>query len=90
MNELILGGARSGKSRHAEQRALDAARQDGLKVVYIATAESRDGEMARRIAHHRERRPANWGCIEEPLHLAARLHELAAPDTCILIDCLTL
>lgn len=90
MNELILGGARSGKSRHAEQRALDAARQDGLKVVYIATAESRDGEMARRIAHHRERRPADWGCIEEPLHLAARLRELATPDTCILIDCLTL
>ncbi len=90
MNELILGGARSGKSRHAEQRALDAARQDGLKVTYIATAESRDGEMARRIAHHRERRPADWGCIEEPLHLAARLRELATPDTCILVDCLTL
>lgn len=86
MNELILGGARSGKSRHAEQRALES----GQRVVYVATAESRDGEMARRIAHHRERRPADWGCVEEPLHLAARLRELAAPDTCILVDCLTL
>lgn len=86
MNELIIGGARSGKSRHAEQCALDSGRQ----VIYVATAESRDGEMARRIAHHRERRPADWGCVEEPLHLAARLRELATPDTCILVDCLTL
>ena len=86
MNELIIGGARSGKSRHAEQRALDS----GRRVVYVATAESRDGEMARRIAHHRERRPADWGCVEETLHLATRLRELAAPDTCILVDCLTL
>ncbi|OMG56882.1 bifunctional adenosylcobinamide kinase/adenosylcobinamide-phosphate guanylyltransferase [Azonexus hydrophilus] len=83
---MIIGGARSGKSRHAEQCALDGGRQ----VIYVATAESRDGEMARRIAHHRERRPADWGCVEEPLHLAARLRELAAPDTCILVDCLTL
>jgi adenosylcobinamide kinase / adenosylcobinamide-phosphate guanylyltransferase len=86
MNELIIGGARSGKSRYAEQRALDCGRE----VIYVATAESRDGEMARRIAHHRERRPADWGCVEEPLYLAARLRELAAPDTCILVDCLTL
>lgn len=86
MNQLILGGARSGKSRHAEQ----IAAASGQRVVYVATAESRDGEMARRIAHHRERRPADWGCVEEPLHLAARLRELAAPDTCILVDCLTL
>ena len=86
MNELILGGARSGKSRHAEQRALDSGKQ----VVYLATAEARDGEMARRIAHHRERRPTGWGCIEEPLHLAARLREWAAPETCLLVDCLTL
>ena len=46
--------------------------------------------MARRIAHHRERRPADWGCAEENLYLAAKLRELAAPDTCILVDCLTL
>lgn len=86
MNELILGGARSGKSLLAESRAVES----GLKVVYIATAEARDGEMARRIAHHRERRPAEWGCAEETLHLATKLRELAAADTCLLVDCLTL
>lgn len=86
MNELILGGARSGKSLLAEQRAA----QSGLRVVYLATAEARDGEMQRRIAHHRERRPADWGCVEEALELPARLQSLAAPDTCILVDCLTL
>jgi adenosylcobinamide kinase/adenosylcobinamide-phosphate guanylyltransferase len=86
MKELILGGARSGKSLLAEQRAAAS----GLKVVYLATAEARDGEMSRRIAHHRARRPADWACAEEPLELARRLHERAAADTCILVDCLTL
>lgn len=86
MKELILGGARSGKSLLAEKRAAAC----GLRVVYLATAEARDGEMARRIAHHRERRPTDWGCAEETLYLAAKLRELATPDTCILVDCLTL
>ena len=86
MKELILGGARSGKSLLAEQRARDC----GLKVTYLATAEVRDAEMARRIAHHRERRPADWGCAVETLQLAAKLRELAAADTCLLVDCLTL
>ena len=86
MKELILGGARSGKSLLAEKRAAES----GLRVLYLATAEARDGEMARRIAHHRERRPAEWGCAEETLHLAAKLQELAAADTCVLVDCLTL
>ncbi len=86
MKQLILGGARSGKSLLAERRAAAS----GRRVIYLATAQASDGEMARRIAHHRARRPAAWGCAEETLHLAARLRELAAPDTCILIDCLTL
>src|SRR5574343_333017 len=86
MNELIIGGARSGKSLLAETRARDSS----LKVVYLATAEVRDDEMARRIAHHRARRPADWGCVVETLHLAERLRQLAAPDTCLLVDCLTL
>src|SRR5574343_1332265 len=86
MNELIIGGARSGKSLLAETRARDSS----LKVVYLATAEVRDDEMASRIAHHRARRPADWGCVVETLHLADRLRQLAAPDTCLLVDCLTL
>lgn len=86
MTELILGGARSGKSQLAEQRA----RQSGLAVTYLATAQAGDGEMAQRIAHHRARRPTDWGCVEEPLRLAERLSELAHPERCMLVDCLTL
>ncbi len=86
MAELILGGARSGKSALAEQRA----RESGLRVVYVATGEARDEEMARRIAHHRARRPADWACVEAPLDLAAALKEHAAAHACLLVDCLTL
>ncbi|CAB1367749.1 bifunctional adenosylcobinamide kinase/adenosylcobinamide-phosphate guanylyltransferase [Denitratisoma oestradiolicum] len=85
--ELILGGARSGKSALAEQRARQAA---DMNVIYVATGEARDGEMARRITHHRERRPASWGLVEEPLYLAAALEAHARPDTLLLVDCLTL
>jgi adenosylcobinamide kinase/adenosylcobinamide-phosphate guanylyltransferase len=86
MAELIIGGARSGKSALAALRA----GQSGLAVVYLATARADDAEMARRIAHHRQRRPAHWTTIEEPLRLAAALGRHAAADTCILVDCLTL
>lgn len=90
MKTLILGGARSGKSAHAETLAQAASRDEQRHVIYVATAEPRDGEMQTRIAHHRARRPAEWGCVEEPIELAARLRDLARPDTCLLIDCLTL
>ena len=86
MIELILGGARSGKSALAEQRALDS----GLAVTYIATGEAGDAEMAERIAHHKTRRPAHWALVEEPVHLAATLRTHAATDRCLLVDCLTL
>ncbi len=86
MKELIIGGARSGKSQLAEQRA----QESGLHVVYLATAQALDGEMERRIAHHRARRPADWGLIESPLNLAATLRLHARADTCLLVDCLTL
>ena len=86
MNELIFGGARSGKSALAEQRAAAS----GLRVIYVATAQVLDGEMERRIAHHRVRRPATWGLVETPLNLAAALCAHAAPDVCLLVDCLTL
>ena len=84
--ELIIGGARSGKSSLAERRAAES----GLAVAYIATATIGDGEMAQRIAHHRERRPAHWRTVEEPLHLADALRSEAAPGRLLLVDCLTL
>ena len=86
MLNLILGGARSGKSRLAEQRAVAS----GLAVTYIATSEPLDGEMNARVQLHRERRPAEWGLIEEPLALARVLRAHAAADRCLLVDCLTL
>jgi adenosylcobinamide kinase/adenosylcobinamide-phosphate guanylyltransferase len=86
MIELILGGARSGKSALAEQRAVES----GLAVTYIATAQAGDAEMVRRIAHHQARRPPHWALVEEPLHLAAALNDHAATDCCLLVDCLTL
>lgn len=89
MAELILGGARSGKSAHAEQLARQAE-AEGLQVIYLATAQAGDAEMTRRVAHHRERRPAHWPTLEEPLHLARVLKAQATPSTCLLVDCLTL
>jgi adenosylcobinamide kinase/adenosylcobinamide-phosphate guanylyltransferase len=86
MIELILGGARSGKSRLAEQRALAS----GLAVTYVATATAGDAEMAERIRHHQDRRPAEWGLVECPLDLAGALAAQAGPGCCLVVDCLTL
>ncbi len=86
MLELIIGGARSGKSCFAERQALNSDRP----VIYVATAEARDAEMRERIAHHRARRPTGWRTVEEPLDLAAALVREARRDTCVLVDCLTL
>jgi adenosylcobinamide kinase / adenosylcobinamide-phosphate guanylyltransferase len=87
--ELVIGGARSGKSSYAERQARNS-HAGGFPVTYIATCEARDEEMAERIAHHRERRPAGWRTIEEPRLLADTLRREAAADTCLLVDCLTL
>lgn len=84
--ELILGGARSGKSRLAEERA----RLSGKALYYIATATAEDCEMATRIRHHREQRGPEWHTVEAPLHLADTLRRLARDDRCLLVDCLTL
>lgn len=86
---LILGGARSGKSRHAEQLVESA----GGACLYIATAAGqaeRDGEMATRIAEHQARRGAHWTTLEEPLDLAGLLRREARAERPILVDCLTL
>ncbi|MCO7546910.1 bifunctional adenosylcobinamide kinase/adenosylcobinamide-phosphate guanylyltransferase [Stutzerimonas nitrititolerans] len=86
MIELILGGSRSGKSRLAERLAAES----GLAVTYIATSQPLDGEMAERITQHRQRRPAHWSLVEEPLELARVLREQADARRCLLVDCLTL
>ena len=90
MIELILGGARSGKSSLAEHKAVAS----GLAVTYIATADpldlADDKEMLARIAHHRAQRPVEWLLVEEPRYLATLLKTLAAPDRLLLVDCLTL
>jgi len=84
--ELILGGARSGKSTLAEERAL----QSGLQLVYLATATAGDEEMAGRIRHHQQRREEDWRLVEAPLYLAEALLGNQRTDRCIVVDCLTL
>ncbi len=86
MIELILGGARSGKSALAERQATHS----GLAVTYIATSQPLDAEMHLRVEQHRARRPTGWRLVEEPLALAQVLREQAAADRCLLVDCLTL
>ena len=86
MKTFVLGGARSGKSAHAEKLAMAT----GLPVTYIATAQVYDPEFEQRIAHHKTRRPAEWRLVEEPFLLADTLRRHAAPDRCLLVDCLTL
>lgn len=83
---LVLGGARSGKSRHAEELVLGS----GLEPHYVATGSAGDDEMAERIAHHRARRGPTWTTQEEPLDLPGALHTAAAPERAVLVDCLTL
>lgn len=83
---LVLGGARSGKSRHAEELVLGS----GLDAHYVATGSAGDDEMAERIAHHRARRGPAWTTHEEPLDLLRTLRTVAAPDRAVLVDCLTL
>lgn len=86
MIHFILGGARSGKSRYAEQLA-SASR---LPVSVIVTAQAQDVEMAQRIAHHQANRPAHWQVVEAPLDLAAALYTHARDSHCLIVDCLTL
>ncbi|GGO82915.1 bifunctional adenosylcobalamin biosynthesis protein CobP [Marinobacterium nitratireducens] len=87
MKQLILGGARSGKSRLAEQRATDS----GLEVAVIVTMmPGDDPELQARIARHRADRPAHWRLVEAPTELAAAIEPLLEAGCCVLVDCLTL
>lgn len=83
---LILGGARSGKSRHAQSIA---EAFDGT-LVFIATGEAHDAEMTARIDLHRADRGDRWRTVEAPLALAEAIRSSAAPDHLLLVDCLTL
>jgi adenosylcobinamide kinase / adenosylcobinamide-phosphate guanylyltransferase len=91
MLTLILGGARSGKSRLAQRMAAQAGR-----VVYIATfqagsgAQPHDPEMAARIERHRADRPSSWRTVEEPLALASAVERAAQEADAVLVDCLTI
>ena len=84
---FVLGGARSGKSRFAEERTRALASE---RNIYIATAECRDAEMESRIALHRSRRGTDWQTIEAPYRLAETLIAEAHSDRAVLVDCLTL
>ena len=86
---LITGGARSGKSRFAERLAMQ-----GKRVLFVATAEALDDDMARRIAAHRSSRPAEWDTLEEPRSLPEAIRRKTAGTTSaydtIIVDCLTI
>lgn len=82
---VLLGGARAGKSA----LALELARDQGAPVVYVATAEAGDEEMAARIAQHRAERPESWRTVEEPIALRSALASVER-DACVVVDCLTL
>jgi len=89
--ELILGGVKSGKSKLAEQHAIDS----GLDVIYIATAMKEfdgiiDQSMIDRIRKHEDQRPNHWLVVEEPLKLTETLIKYASDDKFLLVDCLTL
>jgi adenosylcobinamide kinase/adenosylcobinamide-phosphate guanylyltransferase len=82
---VLVGGARSGKSRLAVEMGL----KWGGRVVVIVTAEARDDDMAERIKRHRADRPAEWDTVEEPLDLESALGSVPE-DALALVDCLTL
>ncbi|MBY9061630.1 bifunctional adenosylcobinamide kinase/adenosylcobinamide-phosphate guanylyltransferase [Sphingomonas yunnanensis] len=83
---LVLGGARSGKSRHAQARA--EAR--GGALVFVATAQALDDEMRARVAQHRADRDSRWRTVEAPLALAETIVAEGRAGSVLLVDCLTL
>jgi adenosyl cobinamide kinase/adenosyl cobinamide phosphate guanylyltransferase len=82
---LLLGGARSGKSA----LAVELARRSRRPVVFLATGEARDEEMAERISRHRDARPKEWALVEEPTALLTALEQVDA-DAFLVLDCLSL
>jgi adenosylcobinamide kinase/adenosylcobinamide-phosphate guanylyltransferase len=83
---LVLGGVRAGKSAFAVARAAER----GERVAFVATAETRDAEMAARIARHRAARPPDWTTVEVPVALAGALADLEGKADSVVVDCLNL
>ncbi len=93
MKTLVLGGVKSGKSRYAERQVLDWLGRSGNRdsaVIYLATAESREDELAQRIERHRAQRPSGWRTIEEPVDIAGTIRRHSGSGHCMLVECLTL
>ena len=84
---LLLGGARSGKSSLAEKIA---AEEGGDAVLYVATAEAGDEEMADRIARHQAARPENWRTLETPTGVGQAVKQAWQGEAVVLLDCITL
>jgi len=89
MIHFILGGARSGKSRLAENVAKQTE-LTGSTVCYLATAQAQDEEMSQRIVQHQVERPQHWQLLESPLYLSEALQQALQSSDCVLVDCLTL
>ena len=84
---LILGGACSGKSTYAQQLAQDLG---GKAVLFVATAEAGDEEMAQRIVKHRQSRPSTWRTLEAPRQVGEAVRTELRDTTVVVVDCLTL
>lgn len=87
---FVLGGARSGKTRHALALAEAAADASGAVPTMVATAQAFDEEMAERIARHRAERGPRWRTVEAPVDLADAVRAAAGPGAVVVVDCLTL
>jgi adenosylcobinamide kinase/adenosylcobinamide-phosphate guanylyltransferase len=83
---LVLGGARSGKSAYAEERA----RALGRQVLFVATASAGDAEMAERIQKHRDSRPAAWETLEAAMDTGRAIQSRQSPAEVVILDCMTL
>lgn len=89
LRHLVLGAARSGKTRFALNIAKSLAREHESEVIYVATAEAHDAEMSERIARHRAERPSSWRTLEAPRELGRTLASIET-ESVIVVDCLTL
>ena len=86
INILIIGGARSGKSRFAQELALKL----GEPVLFVATAVAGDEEMRQRIEEHRKQRPATWSTLEVTTHISSQIKQKIGSAQVVIVDCITL